>query len=155
MIFKSVLVLVTLLISLSFSLDPREEFSKFKLDHAKIYANIEEEEIRFHHFSNNLKKIDKHTTLRDTAGRWESQSLLIFQSILWKRIDNFKHQDLNIGNINLSLREEFVSTYASGLRGPAVMSWITLSSEDLRTDIRLEDLPSSSSVNRQEAAWGH
>ena len=60
MIFKA--VLVTLLISLTFSLDPREEFSKFKLDHAKIYANIEEEEIRFHNFSNNLEKIEKHNS---------------------------------------------------------------------------------------------
>ena len=68
--------------------------------------------------------------------------MLIFQSILLKRIDNFKHQDVNIGNINLRLKEEFVSTYASGLRGP-MMSRTALSSEDLRPDIRLEDLPAS------------
>ena len=45
-------------------------------------------------------------------------------------------------NINLFLREEFVSTYASGLRGP-MMSRTALTSEDLRPDIRLEDLPAS------------
>ena len=60
MIFKA--VLLTLSISRPFSLDPRKEFSKFKIDHGKIYANIEEEEMRFHHFSNNLKKIEKHNT---------------------------------------------------------------------------------------------
>ena len=52
--------LVTLSISLTVSLDPREEFSKFKINHAKVYTNIEEEEMRFNHFSNNLKKIAKH-----------------------------------------------------------------------------------------------
>lgn len=52
--------LVTLSISLTVSLDPREEFSKFKINHSKVYANVEEEEMRFIHFSNNLKKIEKH-----------------------------------------------------------------------------------------------
>ena len=58
MIYKA--FLLTLSISLTVSLDPREEFSKFKIHHAKVYANIEEEELRFTHFSDNLKKIEKH-----------------------------------------------------------------------------------------------
>ena len=51
---------VQLSISLTVSLDPREEFSKFKVLHAKVYANNAEEELRFTHFSENLKKIEKH-----------------------------------------------------------------------------------------------
>ena len=81
--------------------------------------------------------------LRATAGGWESPSLLIFQSILLKRIDNFQTSgSKNIVNINIILREEFVSTYASGLRGP-MMSRPNFTSEDQRPDLRLEDLPSS------------
>ena len=59
MIYR-VLLPVSLSFSLAFSLDPREQFVKFKIDHAKNYANIEEEQIRFNHFANNLKKIEIH-----------------------------------------------------------------------------------------------
>ena len=45
-------------------------------------------------------------------------------------------------NINIILREEFVSTYASGLRGP-MMSRPNFTSEGHSPDIKLEDLPSS------------
>ena len=48
-------------------------------------------------------------------------------------------------NLNISskyFREEFVSTYASGLRGP-LFAREDLTYEEPRPDIRLEDLPAS------------
>lgn len=56
------LVIATLSVSLTHSLEPRNEFTKFKTSFGKIYASKEEEERRFNLFSNNLKKIEKHNS---------------------------------------------------------------------------------------------
>ena len=47
---------------LASSLDPTEEFAKFKSLHGKSYISLEEEEVRFRHFKDNLAKIEKHNS---------------------------------------------------------------------------------------------
>lgn len=56
------LVLATFSVSLAHSLEPKDEFTKFKISYGKIYATREEEERRFNLFSDNLKKIEKHNS---------------------------------------------------------------------------------------------
>ena len=56
------LVTFTVLLSCSaFGLDdPKTEFENFKKVHGKSYASLQEEELRFQHFQDNLVKIEKH-----------------------------------------------------------------------------------------------
>ena len=42
--------------------NPRDQFEKFKVQTNKSYASIEEEELRFEVFQENLKKIAKHNS---------------------------------------------------------------------------------------------
>ena len=56
------LVIVIATVSLTHSLEPRNEFTKFKTRYGKIYASREEEGRRFNLFSNNLRKIEKHNS---------------------------------------------------------------------------------------------
>ena len=59
------LLLTTFTIFLScsaFGLDPKVEFENFKMDHGKSYASLQEEELRFQHFQDNLIKIEKHNS---------------------------------------------------------------------------------------------
>ena len=76
-----------------------------------------------------LKKL-KGTIPRVTAGGWESLNLLTFQS---KISCNNTHAPCKP-----IFRDEFISTYASGLRG-FMMPRVNFT----RSDIRLEDLPAS------------
>ena len=45
---------------LAASLDPTEEFARFKGLHGKVYESEAEEEVRFNQFKDNLAKIEKH-----------------------------------------------------------------------------------------------
>ena len=49
-------------LTLSLALDPRAEFEKFKQLHGKKYVSLQEEEMRFKHFQENLVKIEKHNS---------------------------------------------------------------------------------------------
>jgi len=49
-------------VCLAVSLDPVEEFAKFKTLHGKSYGSLAEEEVRFRHFRDNLAKIEKHNS---------------------------------------------------------------------------------------------
>ena len=51
---------VIFLSSVAFGLDPKAEFENFKKVHGKSYGNLQEEELRFQHFQDNLAKIEKH-----------------------------------------------------------------------------------------------
>ena len=62
MILGTLVLLATLSVSLAHSLEPKDEFTKFKISYGKIYATREEEDRRFNIFSNNLKKIEKHNS---------------------------------------------------------------------------------------------
>ena len=42
--------------------NPRDQFEKFKVQTNKSYASIDEEELRFEVFQENLKKIAKHNS---------------------------------------------------------------------------------------------
>ena len=57
------LVIYTCLLAscLAASLDPAEEFAKFKTLHGKSYTSLEEEEVRFGHFKDNLAKIEHNS----------------------------------------------------------------------------------------------
>ena len=61
MVLRTFLIVI-LWVCLTLSIDPREEFKRFKVNHAKKYASSEEEETRFNVFSNNLKKIEEHNS---------------------------------------------------------------------------------------------
>ena len=54
--------LTILLIGSTIAFDPKAEFTKFKAAHGKQYTSLEEEQLRFHHFQENLKKIEKHNS---------------------------------------------------------------------------------------------
>ena len=54
--------LAILLIGSTLALDPKVEFEKFKAAHGKKYASLDEEQLRFHHFQENLKRIEKHNS---------------------------------------------------------------------------------------------
>ena len=56
------LTLTLFLASSAFSLDPKSEFESFKKAHGKVYKSLQEEEMRFKHFQDNLVKIEKHNS---------------------------------------------------------------------------------------------
>jgi len=111
------LTLTLFLASSALSLDTRSEFESFKKAHGKVYANLQEEAIRFKHFQDNLAKIEKHNS--------EGHS--------W-RMGVTKFADMS--------KEEFVSHYASGRLNTLSLVNNNASTKSLpRRDIRIEDLP--------------
>lgn len=111
------LTLTLFLASSAFSLDPKSEFESFKKAHGKVYKSLQEEEMRFKHFQDNLVKIEKHNS--------EGHS--------WK-MGVTKFADLS--------KEEFVSSYASGRLNTLSLANNNVSTKSLpRRDIRIEDLP--------------
>lgn len=111
------LTLTLFLASSAFSLDPKSEFECFKKAHGKVYKSLQEEEMRFKHFQDNLVKIEKHNS--------EGHS--------WK-MGVTKFADLS--------KEEFVSNYASGRLNTLSLVNNNVSTKSLpRRDIRIEDLP--------------
>jgi len=111
------LTLTLFLASSALSLDPKSEFESFKKAHGKVYKSLQEEEMRFKHFQDNLVKIEKHNS--------EGHS--------WK-MGVTKFADLS--------KEEFVSSYASGRLNTLSLANNNVSTKSLpRRDIRIEDLP--------------
>ena len=56
------LTLTLFLASSAIALDPKSEFESFKKAHGKVYKSLQEEEMRFKHFQENLVKIEKHNS---------------------------------------------------------------------------------------------
>ena len=75
------LTLTLFLASSALSLDPKSEFESFKKAHGKVYKSLQEEEMRFKHFQDNLVKIEKH----NSEAVWEVD----FFRTLWNRKANF------------------------------------------------------------------
>jgi len=113
----------------AFGLDPRVEFENFKMDHGKSYASLQEEELRFQHFQDNLIKIEKHNS--------EGHS--------W-RMGVTKFADLS--------KEEFVAQYASGRLNSRALTRANRTVSVPRKDIKLEDLPAEVDWRQQGVITG-
>ena len=83
--------------------------------------------------------------LRDIVGKWESQSLLIFQSKSIKAIAR---------KLKLLFREEFVSQYASGRLNSPSLGNNDRSVNVPRREIKLEDLPAEVDWRQQGVISG-
>merc|ERR1719147_397147 len=123
------LTLTLFLASSAIALDPKSEFESFKKAHGKVYKSLQEEEMRFKHFQDNLVKIEKHNA--------EGHS--------W-RMGVTKFADLS--------KEEFVSQYASGRLNSRALTRANRTVSVPRKDIKLEDLPAEVDWRQQGVITG-